>query len=68
MFCNDTGEDVLEIAKIVTTLEDRIDVLEWKVSGLEADADVEIKSREDEQEKEKEEQEIKDKSSAKEEF
>ena len=35
---------------MVATLEDRINVLEWKVSGLEADADVEIKSREDEQE------------------
>ena len=68
MFCNDTGEDVLEIAKMVATLEDRINVLEWKVSGLEADADVEIKSREDEQEEEKEEQVVKDKFSAKEEF
>ena len=32
MFCNNTGEDVLEIVKVVATLEDTIDVLEWKVS------------------------------------
>ena len=68
MFCDNTGEDVLEIAKMVATLEDRIDVLEWKVSGLETDADVEIKSGEDEQEEEKEEKEVKDKFSAKVEF